>query len=63
LVEHSVQALDESGRVFEWHAFKQKCLVKEKPRSVFNLAAGGVAEQLPYDLVIGVDLECRLRPS
>jgi hypothetical protein len=57
LVQHSVQALDKDGGVFQWHAFEQECLIKEEPGRVFYLAVAGVGEQLSDDLVIWVDLE------
>ena len=42
LVQHSVQALDEGGWVFQGYAFEQQCLVEEEPRGVFYLAVAGV---------------------
>ena len=61
LVQHSVEALDEDGGIFQRHTLEQKGLVEEEPRGVFDLAVAGIGEQLSDDLVIGVDLECGLQ--
>ena len=60
LSEYAIQALDEEGGVFQRYAFEEESLVEQKPCGIFNLTAGRISKQLSDDLVIGIDLECRL---
>src|ERR1019366_4883121 len=57
LAQHTVEALDEGGGVFQRHTFEQQSLVEEEPSGVFYLGVAGVGQELLDNLVVGVDLE------